>query len=97
MFIARHDGPVNAQGAGPWLRLKSDVGRARSEATICLLWVPHTGAMTRITKPEFGNRHYRPVPDPHLEDVPQAWWQRLDWPVVAVVAIVFIACFWWLF
>jgi hypothetical protein len=53
--------------------------------------------MTRITKPEFGNRHYRPVPDPHLEDAPQAWWQRLDWPVVAVVAIVFIACFWWLF
>ena len=53
--------------------------------------------MTQITKPEFGNRHYRPVPDPHLEEAPRTWRQRLDWPVVAVVAIVFIACFWWLF
>jgi len=52
--------------------------------------------MTRITKPEFGTRHYRPAPLLHLEDAPP-WWQRLDWPVVAVVAVVFVACFVWLF
>jgi hypothetical protein len=52
--------------------------------------------MTRITKPEFGTRHYRPAPVPQLEDVP-LWWQRLDWLVLALAAIVFVACFIWLF
>jgi len=52
--------------------------------------------MTRIAKPEFGTRHYRPAPVPQLEDAPQ-WWQRLDWLVVGLAAIVFVACFAWLF
>jgi hypothetical protein len=51
--------------------------------------------MTRIAEPEFDTRHYRPGPLPHLEDAP-AWYQRLDWLVVALTAIVFIACFVWL-
>jgi len=52
--------------------------------------------MTRIAKPEFGARHYRPAPLPQLEDAPP-WWQRLDWIVVALAAIVFAASFAWLF
>jgi len=53
--------------------------------------------MTRITKPDFGTRHYRPAPVPQLEDAPPPWWQRVDWPVVFLVAVVFVACFVWLF
>ena len=64
--------------------------------TICLPRITHTRAMTRIAKPEFGTRHYRPAPIPQIEDAP-AWWQRLDWLVVSLVVIVFVACFIWLF
>jgi hypothetical protein len=55
--------------------------------------------MTRIAKPEFGRRHYLPAPVPQLEDedAPFDWRQRIDWPVVALVAVVFLICFVWLF
>jgi len=54
--------------------------------------------MTRIAKPEFGRRHYRPAPIPQLDDdAPLEWRQRIDWLVVSLVAFVFLICFVWLF
>jgi hypothetical protein len=53
--------------------------------------------MTRIAKPAFRRRRYRPAPVLQLEDAPPEWWQRVDWPVVSLVAVVFLICFVWLF
>lgn len=48
-------------------------------------------------KPQFGHRHYRPAPRSGLEASPASVWRRFDWPLVALVALVFLAGFVWLF
>jgi len=53
--------------------------------------------MVRILKPLFGSRHHRPDPDWHLGDPPKAWWQRIDWLLISLVVIAFVASFVWLF
>lgn len=52
--------------------------------------------MTRIPKPEFGTRHHRPEPQGPLGAPQRNGRQRIDWMVVALVVIVFIAGFVWL-
>jgi len=53
--------------------------------------------MVRILKPLFGSRHHRPDPGWHLGDPPKAWWQRIDWLLISLVVIAFVASFVWLF
>jgi len=50
--------------------------------------------MTHMTKPHFGTRQHKPRPLPSSE--PDKGWQ-VDWVVVAVVTVAFVAGFVWLF
>jgi endonuclease YncB( thermonuclease family) len=52
--------------------------------------------MARIVKPDFGSRHHRKPPDWHLGGPPRSWRRRVDWPLVSLVAIVFVTGFVWL-
>ena len=52
--------------------------------------------MAQITKPHFGTRHHKPRPLEALSDSSDRRW-RVDWLVVAVVTVVFVAGFFWLF
>jgi len=52
--------------------------------------------MTHLTKPHFGTRHHKPRPLEALSDSSDSRW-RVDWLVVAVVTVVFVAGFVWLF
>jgi len=54
-------------------------------------------AKTLSAKPQFGHRHHRPAPRSGLDDSPASVWRRFDWPLVALVAVVFLAGFVWLF
>jgi len=54
-------------------------------------------AKTLSAKPQFGSRHHRPAPPPVLGDPSRGWRQRFDWPLVALVAAVFLVGFVWLF
>ena len=72
-----------------------DVGMGMPQ-TICLLSGAHTRSMTHLTKPHFGTRHHKPRPLEALSDSSDSRW-RVDWLVVAVVTVVFVAGFVWLF
>ena len=51
--------------------------------------------MTRTTQPDFGTRHRKPKP---LSAAGQpAEGRRVDWILVALVAVVFVAGYVWLF
>jgi type VI protein secretion system component VasF len=52
--------------------------------------------MARSTQPAFGTRHRKPKPLSAAGDAP-AESRRMDWMLVALVAIVFVAGFVWLF
>jgi len=54
-------------------------------------------AKTLSAKPQFGHRHHRPAPRSGLDDSPASVWRRFDWPLVALVAVVFLEGFVWLF
>ncbi len=54
-------------------------------------------AKTQSAKTQFGHRHHRPAPSPALDDLSRGWRQRFDWPLVALVAAVFLVGFVWLF
>lgn len=51
--------------------------------------------MAHLTKPHFGTRHHKPRPLEALSDPDKGW--HVDWLVVAVVTVVFVAGFFWLF
>jgi hypothetical protein len=53
--------------------------------------------MARITKPDFGHRRYRSAPKRRLHDSQRRWRRRVDWQLVSLIAIVFVASFVWLF
>jgi hypothetical protein len=71
-----------------------DVGMGAGE-TICLLSWAHTRGMAHLTKPHFGTRHHKPRPLEAMSDSDKGW--QVDWLVVAVVTVVFVAGFFWLF
>jgi hypothetical protein len=52
--------------------------------------------MARI-KPDFGSRHHRPSPQENLGDLPRTLRHRIDWKLTALVVMVFVAGFLWLF
>ncbi len=51
--------------------------------------------MAHLTKPHFGTRHHKPRPLEGMSDSDKGW--QVDWLVVAVVTVVFVAGFVWLF
>jgi len=53
-------------------------------------------AMARIIKSQFGNRHHQPAPRSTPGDPPLGR-RRFDWPLLALVALVFVVSFVWLF
>jgi Staphylococcal nuclease homologue len=52
--------------------------------------------MARIVRPQFGSRHHRPSPNWILKEPPNKR-RRVDWQLVSLVVIVFVAGFVWLF
>ena len=53
--------------------------------------------MAHIVRPQFGSRQYRPAPNWYRARPPAAKPWRIDWQLVSLVAIVFVASFVWLF
>ncbi|MGH6737341.1 MAG: hypothetical protein ACRECX_14890 [Methyloceanibacter sp.] len=51
--------------------------------------------MARPLKPLFRSRHHRNQPEWHLGDPPPPP-RRIDWPLVMLVVIVFVAGFVWI-
>ncbi|HUU24711.1 MAG TPA: hypothetical protein VMW68_04005 [Methyloceanibacter sp.] len=54
-------------------------------------------AKTLSAKPGFGSRHHRPAALSALDGPSRGRRQRFDWPLVALVAAVFLVGFVWLF
>lgn len=53
--------------------------------------------MARIDKPDFGSRHRRQQTQSSLDGPAPPWWQGFDWKLVALITLVFVASFVWLF
>lgn len=74
--------------------LRARAQRVVSE-TICLRCQAHTPRMTRLTQPAFGKRTQKPRPPSAPGATEDPW--RIDWRILALVTVVFVVAFVWLF